>query len=154
MKLFKQLSVILMAALPATTFASGDVELAENMGQLQYFAHKAALSIDSKNQELAGFYAHELEEYIEDAAKIESYDGYPVGKLIKSMLMPTFEGFEAALKTGDWKKASAKFDALLNSCNACHDATEHGFIKIERRSDNPYMQSFKVSTKSQKNTKQ
>lgn len=151
MKLFKQLRVVLMTASPLTAFADGDVELAETMGHLQYFAHKAALAIDNKNQDLAGFYAHELEEYIEDAAKIESYDGYPVGKLIKTMLMPTFEDFEAALKSGNWKKTSTQFDAVLNSCNACHNATEHGFIEIERRSDNPYMQSFKAPKKPQNN---
>lgn len=144
MTLLRNLSIALAFALPAATFADGDAELAEKMGDLQYFAHKTALAVDHKNKELAGFYAHELEEFIEDAATIESYDGHEVGKLINSMLVPAFESFEKELKAGDWKKASKRFDEMLSTCNACHDKTEHGFITIERTSENPFMQSFKA----------
>lgn len=144
MALFKQISLALTLAIPALAAAEGDIELVENMAKLQYFTHKTALAIDHKNSELVGFYTHELEEYIEEASTVERYHGQPVGKLIQAMLVPSFEDFEAALKKGDWKKTSAQFDRLLHSCNACHDATEHGYIQIERSNDNPFMQSFKT----------
>lgn len=147
MSLFRTTSLALVLALPVASFADGDVELVENMSSLQYFAHKTALAIDAKNAEVAGFYAHELEEFIGDTAKIESYDGHAIGKLVESMLMPSFENFEKALKAGDWEKTSKRFDEMLSTCNACHDRTEHGYITIERSSDNPFMQSFKVQKK-------
>lgn len=147
MNLFSGTSLALVLTLPVASFADGDVELVENMSSLQYFAHKTALAIDAKNADVAGFYAHELEEFIEDTAKVESYDGHPVGKLVESMLVPSFESFEKALKSGDWKNTSKRFDEMLSTCNACHDKTEHGYITIERSSDNPFMQSFKVQKK-------
>lgn len=160
MKATRNLGTILALALvalapiaPLTASADGEVELAKKMADLQYFGHKTGLSIDNKNKALANFYAHELEETIEDVAKIESYDGRPVGKLINAMLMPAFENFESALKSGDWKKTSVSFDQLLRTCNDCHNATEHGFITIERRRDNPFMQSFKSTDASGKPVK-
>lgn len=144
MTLLRSTSLILALVLPSAAIADGNVELVENMSSLQYFAHKTALAIDAKNTEVAAFYAHELEEFIEDTTKIESYDGHPVGELVKTMLVPSFESFEKALKSGDWKKVSQRFDGMLNTCNACHDKTDHGYIFIERSNDNPFMQSFKV----------
>lgn len=121
--------------------------LLETMSMLQTMAHKASLSIDHKNAPLLDFYAHELEEFIEQAEGIESYDGQPVGQLVKSMLTPKFEEFEKAEETGDWGKISKSFDTLIDSCNSCHTATGFGYINIERSKKNPYMQSFKPTKK-------
>lgn len=132
------LLVLCIAAVPA--FA--DEALVENMGQLQTFAHKAALAIDHHNTPLVEFYAHELEEYLEETASIKVYDGYPVGKLVQSMLMPAFDKFEASVQEGKWQTISDNFDDLIDSCNACHRATEHDFINIIRSAENPFMQSF------------
>lgn len=138
-----KIGIALALALPSTAFADSEGHFVEKMSSLQYFAHKTTLAIDNKNKPLTDFYVHELEEYIEDAAKVESYDGHPVGKLINSILMPSFEKLESAVKSGNWNNASSRLDELLNSCNSCHEQTEHGFINIERSSDNPFMQSFK-----------
>lgn len=150
----KRMGFLLILVFPGISYADGDAHLAEKMSNLQYFSHKTALSIDHKNKDLAEFYAHELEEYIEDAATVKFYDGHEIGKMINSILMPSFEQFESALKEGDWKKASARFDDFLTSCNTCHVQTEHSFVNIQRRKDNPFMQSFeaeKRTTKSKKN---
>lgn len=128
-------------------FAFADEALVENMGHLQTFAHKAALAIDYRNTPLLEFYVHEWEEYLEETASIESYDGYPVGKLVESLLMPAFNQLEAAIKSGKRKVISENYDRLIDSCNACHHATQHGFITIVRSTDNPFMQSFAPPTK-------
>jgi hypothetical protein len=133
----------ILAAQPVqTALADGDVELVENMHQLQYFAHKAGLAIDKKNKPLLGFYAHELEEYIEEAASVEVYDDHPIGQLVNTILVPPFEKFEAAAKADDWVKTSNAFDEVVQACNSCHQATSHGFIVIKRTAHNPFMQSF------------
>lgn len=118
--------------------------LLETMSMLQTMAHKAGLSIDKENAALLDFYAHELEEFIEQAEGIESYGGKPIGPLVKSMLVPKFEEFEAAEETGDWQKISGSFDALIDSCNSCHTATGFDYIRIERTKQNPFMQSFEA----------
>ena len=123
---------------------SEDAELATPMSQLQTFAHKLALSIEAENGELAGFYLHEIEETAESIIdEIPEYEGLAIGPLVGSMLMPQVERLEEALEPGDWQAAAAVFGDIVNSCNACHQATEHGFIVIEYRpGENPFMQSF------------
>ncbi|OAB61443.1 hypothetical protein AY599_04930 [Leptolyngbya valderiana BDU 20041] len=139
------LLLTITAILPSTpTRASEDGEehgLVENMGAMQYFSHKLVLAIDAGNLPLADFYAHELEETIEAASAIESYGGQAIGALVDSMLEPRFEELEDALDS-DVDRASAAFDAMVDSCNACHQATGFGLIRIQRRSDNPWLQDF------------
>ncbi|MGM0632180.1 MAG: hypothetical protein ACQETO_03300 [Pseudomonadota bacterium] len=131
------------ALMPFTVSASDDeVELVDNMSLLQYFSHKAALSIDARNRELADFYVHELEEAVEETGSVESYDGHAIGELSGAMLRPALENLEGALDDGEWPDVSQAFDAMIQSCNSCHQATEHGYIRIQRSSENPWMQDF------------
>lgn len=122
--------------------ASGDVALVEKMTALQYFSHKTTLAIDHKNAELANFYAHELEEIIEELETVKQYHGQPIAKLVKTILVPAFENLESNIKAKRWSASSNAADQLISSCNQCHQAADHGFIVIERRKDNPFLQSF------------
>lgn len=145
MQIGKAMLAVCVLALPLAAAASegeGDVELVDNMSQLQYFSHKAALSIDAENRQLVDFYVHELEEMLEQTESIESYDGHPIGELAGAMLGPAVEDLEDALDEGEWPAINEAYDGMINSCNACHQATEHGYIKVERSSENPYMQDF------------
>lgn len=146
MTLRQAVMTLMLTTTPVLAVADGEIQLVENMGHLQYFTHKMTLAIDANNQPLADFYAHELEEYLEDTLKVESYHDKPIGKLAKAMLVPAFENVEKDIKADNLKQASGKIDAMINACNACHNATGHGFIAIERRSENPYMQKFESST--------
>jgi hypothetical protein len=117
-------------------------ELVELMGALQTHTHKLQLSLDHGNLPLAAFYAHEVEELVEEVGEVDEYDGYPVGQLATSMLTPVMGRLESALENGNLDAANRELDALVNACNACHVATSHGFIVIARNSSNPYLQSF------------
>lgn len=119
-----------------------DVELAHLMANIQYFMHKAGLSISAENNKLANFYLHELEEVIEEVEQVESYDGYPIGQLTKSMLSSSFEALENKVKSSDMNGANDKYEALISACNGCHVATAHGYINIQHNDVNPYLQSF------------
>ena len=112
------------------------------MGQMQLFLHKISLSVNAGNLELADFYAHELEETIEAAESIEAYHDIAVGDLTASMLTPTFEAFEDALDGGKVSDVEARLETLIDSCNACHQATGYGVIHIAPNDTNPYLQSF------------
>jgi len=126
----------------SSAMAEGEPGLIEIMRSFEYFSHKLSLSIDHRNKPLADFYAHELEEVMEDAASIDSYDGYPVGSMVEAMLLPALENIESKLDEGDWTGATTGFDVLIQSCNTCHTATNHGYIKVTKTLVNPFMQSF------------
>ena len=131
---------LLVGGLPLAK--ADNVELVEAMSALQYFTHKTSLAVDARNAPLAAFYAHELEEILEQLESVESYHGHPIAKLVEAMLVPSFEQLESAVKAEQWTQSSAAVDRLIDSCNQCHSATQHGFIQIERTTHNPYFQTF------------
>lgn len=143
----KTICILMTASLCSFAMASGegeDHDLIGNMGALQYFSHKLDLSIRHQNRKLVDFYAHEIEETLEETAEIPEYHGKPVGELAETMLAPAFERFEQALdgEDSDWRAIDGKFGELVDACNACHQATGYDYINIERTRSNPYMQSF------------
>ncbi|MCA1778252.1 MAG: hypothetical protein LC637_02365 [Xanthomonadaceae bacterium] len=137
---------LIVALLCSPGSASGDGEdheLIGNMGAMQYFSHKLDLSIHHRNRELADFYAHEIEETLEETIEIDEYHGKPIGKLAEAMLVPAFERFEQALDDeGEWEAVERRFGELIDACNVCHQATGYDFINIQRSDENPYMQRF------------
>ena len=140
----KHLALTLSMALFATPLAANAEEssLITVMGNLQYFMHKTALSLDARNQELVDFYAHEIEENIEQVEEIERFKQHNIKKMIKSTLVPAFERFEKSVKKNDLDKADAQFADMIEACNSCHTQVQKPFIRIERIKTNPYMQSF------------
>ncbi len=117
-------------------------ELVDLMGAIQTHTHKLQLSLDHGNIELAAFYVHEVEELLDEIREVEEYDGHPIGQLAGAMLAPVIGRLEAAVDGGNVDAANRELDALISACNACHIATNHGFIVIARNSANPYLQSF------------
>ena len=126
---------------PSLSSADGDPGFAALMGTLQVYLHKLDLSVQHDNAELAGFYVHELEEAVETiGTEIDSYDGYPVGQLTTGTMIAPIEALEAAMASG--QGTDQAMNGLVNACNACHAATDHGFIEITRAHSNPFNQSF------------
>lgn len=129
---------------PDTSENSNVKGFAEYMYFMQLYSHKALLSIDAENAELADFYIHELEETTEDVIEyIKEYGGFPISQLTESMLLPTVEDLEDELETGNWESIREKARIMIESCNTCHVATDHGYIVIPHEvSKNPYLQTF------------
>ena len=137
-------ALLLTGAYTAQASGEGEeVHLVDKMMLLQYFTHKAGLSIRAENLELADFYLHEMEEVLGEVGQIESYDGQPVGQLSGAMLEPSIHELEEAVDSGNPERALTAYKAAIDACNACHVATTFGYIKLEDRStENPFMQSF------------
>jgi hypothetical protein len=133
---------VLFAPLGEASEDHGDVDFVGYMTRLQYFTHKLGLAVSAQNKELQGYYVHEVEEIIEEISEVEQYKGIPVGQLIRDTLLPSFEFFEETMQKGDSGATDAGYVKVLEACNACHKAADHGFIRIERRTDNPYIQDF------------
>lgn len=114
---------------PATEGSGEGGELAYHMAYLQRFADKLHAAGAAENWELADFYLHEVEETAEtiiDEGHVE--DGVEIGPLVEAMLLPAVERAEGAV--GDAAAFAEAYAELVTSCNVCHDATEHGFIRI------------------------
>jgi hypothetical protein len=122
-------------------------ELALLMGDLQRLTHKMALSAHEGNAPLAGFYLHEsLEQLKAIQAEAPEYERLPIALLIDRLALPAYEPFKAVLTEQPLNRDRLMntLDGIIQSCNACHVATEHGFIHITRGTEvNPFNQSFK-----------
>lgn len=142
MKLPAAVVLALGIAFGSSAFAQQEPVMIDTMRAMQYFLHKLSLSVAANNHELADFYAHEIEENIEQAQQIEAYHGHAIGELTSTMLVPAFETFEKSLDSGDQERIGKRLHDLVDACNACHQATGYEFIDIVVRDENPYLQSF------------
>ncbi|MCW9705237.1 hypothetical protein [Fodinibius salsisoli] len=130
---------------PPTQRAMEDVpELADAMGQLQYYTHKYALAVDAQNHELATFYFHEIRAAADGIKQnIPGYEGYDIARFMRLMLDPTIEPIETALANKEWDRVRQNTIDMVDACNACHNATSHGFVEVNPGFDNnPYNQDF------------
>lgn len=120
-------------------------ELASLMGEMQRLTHKMALSADAGNAELVNFYMHEsLEQMKKIQTEVPDYEGQPVALLMERMGQPAYATMQEAVNAKDKQQMLAALDAVVQSCNACHVATLHPFIRITRGTEvNPFNQSFK-----------
>ena len=126
----------------------GEAELALHMSRLQRWTHKTALSVEAKNQRLAEFYLHETEETVETIqTEAPTYEGYEIKALSDEYLAPSLAALDEAVEASDWPVAREQLQRVATSCNQCHTATDHGFVRIQLDSlANPYAQSFAPRT--------
>lgn len=132
------------------------VELAPYMAGLQTLTHKLSLAVGAGHSELARFYAYESIESLKHIQRdVPEYDGQPVALLIDRYALPRYAEFLEVLRSGDAVEGSrnggrpevgaldAAMEKVVESCNDCHAATRHGFIRIvDERERNPFNQSF------------
>ncbi len=120
-------------------------ELAAYMSQLQIYTHKLSLSLDAGNKELGAFYFHESLALLDEIQeKVPEYEGIPVAVYVDRYGLPAYEGLRQELRKSeiDRNALNKGMDAVIKSCNTCHAASQHGFIKIKRNSVNPFYQDF------------
>jgi len=117
------------------------------MGTMQTYMHKYNLSVLENNPELAGFYLHEIKEVNETIIEnIDEYDGHPVGELSNTMLKPVIENTESLFGDDNRPAIKKSVSIIIQACNNCHAATDHGYIKIVEvgTDNNPFNQDFSV----------
>lgn len=107
-------------------------ELAKAMAYMQRYSHKLYWAGINENWELSKFYAHELEEAIEEIeeAKVND-DGFAVSAMVAKMTSHAFEEVENAIKKQEKIAFESSYQLLIQSCNACHAAGKHEYIIIE-----------------------
>lgn len=135
-------NLLIFIAIFISNSAIAEPDLITQMARLQYFTHKLSLAVVANNLPLAQFYGHELEEVIHQVSQVESYKDYPVGEMAKTTLYPQFLKLESALKREDISHAPRLLGQMIDSCNSCHDMTEHEFIVIGKQAEGGYLQVF------------
>ncbi len=109
-----------------------DYEVAKAMGYMQRYSHKLYWAGMNENWTLSKFYAHELEETIEEIEDAKVIDeGFAVSAMVAKMTNPAFEEVEKAIEIKDKAAFDSSYQLLMQSCNACHAASKHEFIVIE-----------------------
>ena len=105
--------------------------LGEQMGYLQRYVEKLYFAGQAKNWDLADFYAREVDETVVDimSAKVVK-EGVEVSKLMTTMLPPAEQGLQEAVQARDPALFQTRYEALVDTCNACHQEAKHGFMKI------------------------
>ncbi|WP_291727749.1 hypothetical protein [Bernardetia sp.] len=106
-------------------------ELAIAMARMQGYMQKLHFAGEHQNWKLAQFYTHELEETMEDIIDHKVMDdGKNISSLVKTMAFPNIEKLEKTIKSEDKASFVEGYQLLLRSCNNCHVASNHQFIKI------------------------
>ena len=114
------------------------------MTELQHYSQKLGYSLEAKNAQLAGFYMIQIDRVLtEIETHVATADGLPVPPYIRALMWPSLEPLDHAIDEGHWEEATTNYKALTASCNACHNATNHAFIKIKPASgEPPFNQAF------------
>jgi hypothetical protein len=108
-------------------------ELAVAMGRFQWYANKLWFSGIAGNTELSDFYAHELEEAMEEVAEQNlTENGQSISEQIKIWGLEPLEKLEEAVADGDSQAFEQSYDALVSSCNGCHVTCGYSWVRIKR----------------------
>jgi len=121
-------------------------DLVGAMGDLQRWTDKLGRAAEVGNWPLADFYLHEIEETTKAlvAAGIVYHD-QPVSQLTGAMLEPAVHVLENAVKARDAELFRRDYATFVQTCNACHAATDFAFIRITAPdvAVNPWNQDFR-----------
>lgn len=109
-------------------------ELLDVMHGLQRYADKLYFSGQAQNARLAGWYSWKLEQA---AANIkngltEPYarDGWDTRQLVHMLDSPV-AAVNEAIGEEDWAAFDEAYEHLVQTCNGCHVAADHGYVVIK-----------------------
>ena len=93
---------------------------------------KVGLAGHAGNWTLAEYEAKELRETFEDIATYQGvWNDFPIAKLAEANLNPPLEALDQAIKDKSATGFKKAYDKVTAACNACHQATNNGFVVIK-----------------------
>jgi hypothetical protein len=138
-------SLLLFAACSPAEVEPGP-DLAALMGEMQRLSMKLGFAIEGGNQPLAEFYLHEVEEVLALTERIDRHEEMPIGATARTIMRPLLDPLSSAVEASDFATARTAYAALIDGCNRCHNATEHGFVVITPATGTPpFNQRFSAS---------
>lgn len=152
MKTFRFLiaALLLLFGLPSLALSASQVPenspapqgympvLGEIMSAIQMRHAKLWYAGKGKNWPLAAYELDEIKEAFGDAAKYQpNFKGKPIAEMVGPVTAASIEQLEKAVAAKDSVRFVKAYDELSRACTSCHQATEHGFIVIQRPSFPP-----------------
>ena len=123
----------------SNTYSPG---LGEFMSGIQVHHAKLWFAGNNENWQLADFEIHEIMEAVEDIQKYNT--DRPEVKSI-GMINASLDSVNAAIVKKDPAAFKSSFNILTNTCNSCHQSTDHGYNVIKVPDSPPYSnQEFRV----------
>ncbi len=119
--------------------SSEEFELAPHMANLQRYLEKMYWSAKEENELLHEFYAHEIEETMEEiheAGVME--DGVNISYNMMSFGIKALETYEKRIEENGFSDYDNQFKNLINGCNGCHLVSKKGMIVIQAPTVNHY----------------
>lgn len=109
-------------------------EIGVNMLRIQIHHSKLYFAGMNGNWDLAYHENHEMEETFE---QLDETDDHEIEDYIK-MIYPSLENLESAIESKNKEQFIKYFEKLNVTCNSCHIATNHPFIKIKNPDTAPF----------------
>jgi hypothetical protein len=126
-------SAIAPAQQPSAPTTTHVPPLSDLMLLVQTRHAKLWLAGRAANWELANFAIHEIEEGLNNAAKVHpTFKDLPIGPMIEGSIKEPIGEVEKAIKGRSRTAFTRAYDKLTSACNTCHQSTNHGFIVIQR----------------------
>ena len=90
---------------------------------------------EARNWRLAEYHLAEIKEIMGDTQDlVPVYKSLPFADMMDAVIVGPIGGLEKAIAAKDPKAFAQGYGQLTAACNACHQATEHDFIRIQRPS--------------------
>ncbi|HMC96250.1 MAG TPA: hypothetical protein VKG92_01225 [Flavobacteriales bacterium] len=109
-----------------------ELEVAVYMGRIQRYHQKLWEAGEAGNTELATFYLHEIDEAMEAIADAHVVDdGVDVSANMRAFGLKEVDHLQDVLKKDGVAALQVEQTTLANTCNSCHVASAHPFIRIQ-----------------------
>jgi len=131
-------SPVTAPAPPQATYSSG---LGELMGLAQMRHTKLWFAAQAGNWKLAAFELDEMKEGFADVVKFfptHKQSPVPINEAVETMMTEPLSELGKAIEKGDRRTFEKAYDTVTDGCNACHQATDFGFLVVQRPKANPY----------------
>ena len=88
---------------------------------------------EARNWPLAEYELGEMKEVMGDVQDfVPVFKNLPLADMLDAVIVKEIVDLEKAIAAKDSNKFAASYDNLNAACNACHQATENGFVVIKR----------------------
>ncbi len=122
------------------------------LGELMAFQQmrhaKLWLAGSARNWELAAYELDELKEGFGDIARLHPTQKdvpVPIDQAIETIVKEPLDRVSEAIAKKDPRAFTQAYDTLTEGCNACHQASSHGFNVVQRPKQNTFSnQSFEA----------
>ncbi len=87
----------------------------------------------ARNWRLAEYQLAEIKEIMSDTQDlVPVYKNLPFADMMDAVIVGPIGELEKAIEAKNPKAFAKGYGELTGACNACHQATEHGYIRIQR----------------------